>query len=345
MQSIEVSLKLSQLAKELGLNLKGTDCNITGVASLNDAAPGKLSFLKDSKLLDIALHTSAEALIIPKGLSASFPCPVIESDDPYFAFIRISSRFVSHYPVYSEPALSFIHPDATIDPSAQIGPFAIVSPGCTIGPNVLIHSGVKLMENVHIGKDTVVYGNTVVFPGCIIGQNCIIGANTVIGGEGFGFHFAEGRHHKVPQTGIVRIGNNVEIGSCVSIDRGTFTETSIGEGSKIDNQVQIAHNVIIGKHVILVAQAGISGSTTIGDYAVLAGKAGLVGHIHIGTGATIGGGSVVTKSVPDGRFVVGYPAIEHRAWKKQMASLARLPKLSVTIRRILKREQENAKEK
>ena len=344
MRCNKASIRLSQLANELGLSLKGPDCMITGVASLNDATPGTLSYLKDSKLLDIALHTSAGALVVPKGLTASFPCPVIESDDPYYTFIGISSHFISHYPVFSEPTLSWIHPEATVDSTADIGPFVTVSPGCIIGPGVRIHAGVKLMNNVTIGEATVLYSNTVVFPGCIIGQDCIVGANTVIGGEGFGFHFAEGRHKKAPQTGIVRIGDNVEIGSCVSIDRGTFTETSIGEGSKIDNQVQIAHNVIIGKHAIIVAQAGISGSTTIGDYAVLAGKAGLVGHIHIGTGATVGGGSVVTKSVPDGRFVVGYPATEHRTWKKQMASLARLPDLSATIRRFLKKEQEKTKE-
>lgn len=344
MHSIEASFRLSQLAKELNLSLKGSDCNITGVASLRDATPGKLSYLKDSKFLDAALHTSAEALVVPEGLTASFPCPVIEADDPYYAFIQISSHFISHYPVFSEPHLSWIHPDATVDPTAEIGSFVTVSPGCIIGPGVHIHAGVKLMENVRIGKATIVYSNTVVFPGCIIGKHCMIGANTVIGGEGFGFHFAEGRHNKVPQIGIVRIEDNVEIGSCVSIDRGTFAETSIGNGSKIDNQVQIAHNVIIGKHAVIVAQTGISGSTTIGNYAVLAGKAGLVDHIHIGTGATVGGGSVVTKSVPDGRFVVGYPATEHRIWKKQMASLARLPDLSSTIRRFLKKEQEKTKE-
>ena len=344
MRKIEVSFKLSQLAKELGLSLKGPDCTITGVASLCDATPEQLSYLREPELSDSALSSNAGALIVPKGLTISLPCPAIESDDPYLAFIRISSLFASNYPVYTAPNLSWIHPDTSVDPTAEIGPFVTISPGCSIGPDVHIHSGVKLMGNVHIGKSTVIYSNTVIFPGSIIGQNCIIGANTVIGGEGFGFHFAEGRHNKVPQTGIVRIGNNVEIGSCVSIDRGTFAETSIGDGSKIDNQVQIAHNVVIGKHVIIVAQAGISGSTTIGDYAVLAGKAGLVGHIHIGRGATIGGASVVTKSVPDGRFVVGYPATEHRAWKKQIASLARLPELSVSIRRLLKKEQNKIKE-
>ncbi|RLE18403.1 MAG: UDP-3-O-(3-hydroxymyristoyl)glucosamine N-acyltransferase [Acidobacteria bacterium] len=341
MHSIEVSFKLSQLAKEHSLALKGPDCVITGIASLNDASPGKLSYLKDSKLLETARNTSAGALIVPKGIEATFPCPVIESDDPYLSFILISSNFISPYPVHKKPSLSWVHQDAIVHPTAEIGPFVTVSPGCKIGPGVRIHAGVKLMENVSIGKSTVLYSNSVVFPGCKIGQNCIIGANTVIGGEGFGFHFAKGRHNKVPQTGIVRIGDDVEIGSCVSIDRGTFTETSIGDGSKIDNQVQIAHNVTIGKHVIVVAQAGISGSTSIGDYAVLAGKAGLVGHIHIGSGATVGGGSVVTKSVPDGRFVIGYPATEHRIWKKQMASLARLPKLAATIRHLLQEKKKN----
>ncbi len=339
MRRTEIRIRLSKLADEMGLTLKGQDQTIQGVASLEDATPVDLSYMKDKTILETALHTSAGALIVPKNLNATFPCPVIEAEDPFLAFIRISRHFVSPYPVQKDPDLVFIHPDSTVSPEAEIGPFVTIGPGCVIETGVRIHSGVRLMDNVHIGEKTVIFGNTVVFPGCVIGKNCIIGANSVIGGEGFGFHFADGKHNKVPQIGIVRIEDNVEIGTCVSIDRGTFGETFIGEGTKIDNQVQIAHNVKIGKHAILVAQVGISGSTTIGSYAVLAGKAGLVGHIHIGTGATVGGGSVVTKSVPDDGFVVGYPATEHRAWKKQIASLARLPELSARIRRFLNREQ------
>ncbi|NOZ13555.1 MAG: UDP-3-O-(3-hydroxymyristoyl)glucosamine N-acyltransferase [Acidobacteria bacterium] len=338
MHRIEVSLRLSKLVNELGLALDGPDCTISGVASLEDATPEKLSYVKNSTFLENAQHSKAGALIIPKDMKANFSCPIIRADDPYFAFIRASMYFVSHYSVYPQEKLSFIHPDTEIHPEAELGAFVTVSPGCKIGAGARIHPGVKLMNNVSIGEGTIIYGNTVIFPGCIIGKDCMIGANTVIGGEGFGFHFAGGQHRKVPQTGIVRIGNNVEIGSCVSIDRGTFGETFIDNGTKIDNQVQIAHNVTIGKHVIIVAQSGISGSTSIDDYAVLAGKSGLVGHIHIGKGVTVGGGSVVTKSVPDGRFVIGYPATEHRAWKKQIAALSKLPELSKKLRRLLKRE-------
>ncbi len=338
MRKIEVSFKLSKLANELGLTLDGPDRTISGVASLEDATPEKLSYVKNSTFLETALQSEAGALIIPENIKADFYCPVIRTDDPYSAFIRASMYFVSHYPVYTEKSLSFIHPDSGIHPEAELGAFVTVSPGCTIDAEARIHPGVKLMDNVHIGKGTIIYSNTVVFPGCIIGKNCIIGANTVIGGEGFGFHFTNGQHRKVPQTGIVRIGDNVEIGSCVSIDRGTFGETFIDNGTKIDNQVQIAHNVKIGKHVIIVAQSGISGSTSIGDYTVLAGKSGLVGHIHIGKGVTVGGGSIVTKSVPDGRFVIGYPATEHRTWKKQVIVLSKLPELSKKIRKLLKKE-------
>jgi len=331
---------LSAIADEWGLTHQGPDCTITGVAAVGSATPSSISYIRDASLLDDAKRSDAGALVVSPDVAKQLQGrPLLIAEDPYLAFIRIAARFAEPPAVAGNRNHAFVHPDAEIAETAVIGDGCTVEAGCHIGARVRLYPGVRIMANCRIGEDTSVYPNTVVFPGCRIGARCLIGANSVIGGEGFGFHFAEGRHHKVPQTGIVVIGDDVEIGNCVTIDRGTFGETRIGNGTKIDNQVQIAHNVTIGQHVVIVAQAGISGSTEIGDYAVLAGKAGVVGHIRIGKGATIGGASVVTKSVPDGAFVTGYPAIEHRQWKRVMVHLNRLPELAGQIRNLIKNKK------
>ncbi len=336
------SVRLSELAEKWNLTLEGEDREITGVAGLEAATPASLVFVRDKAHLEAAARSGAGAILASPELAPQLPRPVLIAEDPYLAFIRIESAFLESIPVETGHNHAYIHPNARVDETASIGTFVHISEGCIIEEGVRIHPGVKLLENVRIGKHTVLYPNVVVYPGCRIGNDCTIGAGTVIGGDGFGYHFDGNCHHKVPQVGCVVIGNNVEVGTCVSIDRGTFGETRIGNGTKIDNQVQIGHNVTIGNHVIIVAQAGISGSTIVDDYAVLAGKAGLVGHIRIGRGATIGGAAVVTKSVPDGGFVTGYPAIDHRHWKKQMVHLARLPELADQLKKLLK-ENKNKK--
>lgn len=328
------SVRLSELAAKWDLTLRGDDREITGVAGLEAATPDSLVYVRNEQHLSAAAESGAAVILASAELAQSLPDPVLIADDPYLAFIRIESDFLRPVPVDVQHNHAFIHPEAHVSGSAQIGTFVHIGAGCHIEDGVRIHPGVKLLEQVRVGKDTVLYPNVVVYPGCRIGTACIVGAGTVIGGDGFGYHFDGKVHHKVPQVGTVVIGNHVEIGTGVCIDRGTFGETRIGNGTKIDNQVQIGHNVTIGNHVILVAQAGISGSTQVDDYAVLAGKAGLVGHIRIGRGAKIGGASIVTKSVADGAFVTGYPAIDHREWKKQMVYLSRLPEMAARLKEL-----------
>ncbi len=335
------SVRLSELAAKWNLTLEGEDREITGVAGLEAATPDSLVYVRDETYVESAASSKAGAILASPRLAQKLPRPVLVADDPYLAFIQIKSEFVSPIEIETGHNHAFVHPEAHVDESALIGTFVHVSKGCNVGTGTRLHPGVKLLEDVSVGDNTVIYPNVVVYPGCRIGSNCVIGAGTVIGGDGFGYHFDGKCHHKVPQTGSVVVGNHVEIGTCVSIDRGTFGETRIGDGTKIDNQVQIGHNVTIGQHVIVVAQAGVSGSTTIDDYAVLAGKAGLVGHIRIGRGATIGGAAVVTKSVPDGSFVSGYPAVDHRRWKKQMVYLAKLPEMAEQLKMLLKEHKKN----
>ena len=329
------SFQLSQLALRFGACLKGDDRTITGVAGLEAATPASLVCLRDSQHRSAAVQSGAAAIVTHASLADELPGSVVIAEDPYLTFIRIQQLFLEEPSIYEDHSHVYIHPTAIVSDAASLAPFTYIGAGSSIEANAQLHAGVRVLDNVSIGKGTIIHANTVVHDNSIIGTNCIIGSGTSIGSEGFGYHFAEGMHHKVPQTGSVRIGNNVEIGACVTIDRATFGETVIGNGTKIDNQVQIAHNVQIGEHVIIVAQSGISGSTQIDDHAVLAGRAGVVGHIRIGKGATIGGASVVTKSVPDGEFVTGYPATNHREWKKQVVYLSKLPELVAQMKELI----------
>ncbi len=326
--------RLSELAKKIGLVLKGNDIEIKGVASIEEASPFSICYVRDKSFLEKAINSNAGAIIIPEGLDVDFNKPVLIAKDPYLAFIEIEKLFLKPFDIYQDMSQTFIHADAEIGNNVEIAPFCYVGAGVKIGDNVRLFPGVKILDNAEIGENTVIYPNVTIFERCKIGKNCQIGANSTIGGDGFGFHFANGKHNKVPQIGIVRIEDNVEIGSNVAIDRATFGETIIGEGTKIDNLVQIAHNVKIGKHCILVAMVGIAGSTEIGDYTVVAGKAGITGHIKIGKGVTIGGGSVVLKSVKDGEFVVGYPAINDKEWKRLQAYISKLPEMYKKLKKI-----------
>ncbi len=331
------SFYLSELADKFGLRLKGQDIEIKGVASLEDATSLNLCCIRDDKYIHQAESSSCGALIVKEDFSEQLGKPLLLAKDPYLSFIKIKELFTKKIPIYCDSSMIYIHKTAKIGKNVDIAPFCYIGANVVVGDNVRLHSGVKLLDNVVIGDNSEVFQGVTVFVGCKIGKDCIIGVNSVIGGDGFGFHFANGKHNKVPQTGIVEIGDNVEIGSNVSIDRATFGKTYIGEGCKIDNQVQIAHNVKLGKHVIVVAQSGISGSTEVGDYSVLAGKSGLVGHIKIGKGVTVGGASVVTKSVGDGKFVIGYPAIDEKQWKRQAIYAAKLPELNKKIKELDKR--------
>jgi len=331
------SFALIELAEKFQLRLKGNNTNIQGVASLSDATSIHLCCIRDEKYLKSAIDSNAGAFIVGEEIDIDIDKPILISKDPYFSFIEIEKLFLLPMQIHNDNNSVFIHHSAILSKTAIIGPFSYLGANVKIADNVLIHSGVKILDNVKIGKNSVIFPGVTIFDNCKIGSNCVIGANSVIGGEGFGFHFANGIHNKVPQTGFVVIEDNVEIGSLVSIDRATFGFTLVGEGSKIDNQVQIAHNVKLGNHVIVVAQTGISGSTEIGDYSVLAGKAGIVGHIKIGKGVTVGGASVVTKSVEDGKFVIGYPAVESKLWKKQAIYIAKLPELNKKIKKIEKK--------
>jgi UDP-3-O-[3-hydroxymyristoyl] glucosamine N-acyltransferase len=229
-----------------------------------------------------------------------------------------------------------VHPSVRLNDGVTVGPFCVVGEGCEIGANTELHAGVVFGRGCRIGRDSILYPRVVVYDDCILGDHVIVHANAVIGADGFGYRFQNGRHEKVPQLGWVEIEDDVEIGACTTIDRGTFGPTRIGMGTKIDNQVMVAHNCTIGRHNILAAQVGIAGSTTLGDYVIAAGQVGIGDHLHIGDRAVIGAQSGVTKDVAADSRVMGFPARPEGLAKRSYVVMERLPELRADVKRIKK---------
>jgi UDP-3-O-[3-hydroxymyristoyl] glucosamine N-acyltransferase len=266
---------------------------------------------------------------------------------PYAAFAKASALF--HRELTLEPGIAAA---ALVDPSAEVHPTACVAPGCSIGPRArigartMLHAGVRILDGATVGADCTLWPGAVVRERCIVGDRVILQPNAVVGSDGFGFAFdieGDGQgpvHRKVPQAGIVRIEDDVEVGACTCIDRATIGETVVGRGTKIDNLVQIAHNVRVGPLSLLVAQCGISGSTELGHGVVVAGQAGIIGHVKVGDGVRIGGQSGVTGDVADGETVSGTPAIPHRDWLRLSVTLPKVVELMREVRRLTKRVEE-----
>ncbi|MCS6849988.1 MAG: UDP-3-O-(3-hydroxymyristoyl)glucosamine N-acyltransferase [Gemmataceae bacterium] len=309
---------------------------IQAARSLSEAGPGDITFLEDAKYLARLRTCQAAAVVV--GPTIQLPGKtLIRVPDPLTAFVTI----VRHMHGRPESPRRGIDPRAAIDPDVQIGPepsiypFVTVGEGTVIGARCRIHSGVSIGRFCRLGDDVVLYPNVVLYDGTVVGDRTIVHANAVIGADGFGYRLRHGRHVKVPQLGHVEIGADVEIGACTTVDRGTFQATRIGDGTKVDNLVQIAHNCRIGRHNILVSQVGIAGSSSTGDYVVIAGQAGINDHVHIGDRAVIGAKAGVVKSVPAGTYVLGAPAMPEREQKRILLSLEKLPEIRRHIRRIM----------
>ena len=330
----QLAVRLAEIADFVGGELLGdSELVVKGLKPLSDAGPSDLSFLDNEKYLPQFESTAAGAVIVaptvdPKGKT------VIKVDGPYAAFAKVLQNYAPDPPCpftgVSDQA--FVSPDATIADSAAIGPGAYVGPGVTIGEGTQIWPGASLGPNVTVGAQCRLYSNVTVYHECHVGDRVIIHAGTVIGGDGFGFAPMGETYLKIPQIGNVVIGDDVEIGSNVTIDRAALGTTRIGSGTKIDNMVQIAHNCEIGENSIIVAQVGVSGSTSLGKHVVIGGQAGLCGHIRIGDYVRIGAQSGVTKSIPEGQEVLGAPAIPIAQFKRLQAHLWKLPRLKDKIK-------------
>jgi len=311
---------------------------IAGAASISDAGDGDVTFFGNQKYLTALKTSRATCALVPDDFQEEIAAIPIYVANPTVAF----SRVLAHFAPPPAVVVPGVHPSAIIGECVQLGPdvsiqpYAVIEAGAVIGEGSFIGAGVYIGRQVKLGANCKIYPNATILERCILGNRVVVHSGTVIGGDGFGFELVKGRHVKIPQTGIVQIEDDVEIGANAAIDRARFGRTRIGEGTKIDNLVQIAHNVTIGKHVILVAQVGISGSSRVGDYATLAGQVGVVGHIEIGEYAVVGAQGGVSKSVPPRQFVWGTPACPMKEFKVRNAHAVRLPGLVGRVKQLEK---------
>lgn len=307
---------------------------IHGVSKIEDARQGDLTFLTNPKYQKQLVDCAATALLA--GHDITWDRPVLQVDDPYLALGKLLEIL---FPPPESVELG-VHPTAVVAESAKIGTNvrigAVCSIGqdCTIGDNVTLHPRVVLYPGVTIGEGSLLHAGVIVREKTQIGKRVIIQNGAVIGSDGFGFAAAEGEYRKIPQVGAVIIEDDVEIGANTTIDRATLGVTRIRQGTKLDNLIQVAHNVDIGEDTVIAAQTGISGSTKIGKGCRIGGQVGFVGHITIGDGVMIGAQSGIPNSIPSGEVRSGYPAIPHREWLKQNAYLKRLPELFQKIKEL-----------
>ncbi|HEX6177786.1 MAG TPA: UDP-3-O-(3-hydroxymyristoyl)glucosamine N-acyltransferase [Thermoanaerobaculia bacterium] len=302
------------------------DITISGVAALAEAAEGQLSFLSNPKYAAQAETTRAAVILVANdhpGDSARF----IRVKNPYYAMATVVARYFAHRPAPRGVShLSCVAVSAKLGENAAVGPFTTIADDVIIGNDVVIYQNVSIEAGSVIGDGTIIYPQVSIYERTRIGKRCIIHSGVVIGADGYGFATEGGRHHKIPQIGIVRIEDDVEIGAGSCIDRAALGETVIGEGTKIDNLVQIGHNVRTGRHCLLVSQVGIAGSTELGDYVVVAGQSGFGGHLKIGNGVQVAAKSAVLEDIESGK-VMGTPAIPFREFGRREALLRKLPEL------------------
>ncbi|MEG2140568.1 MAG: UDP-3-O-(3-hydroxymyristoyl)glucosamine N-acyltransferase [Bilophila sp.] len=319
--------KLSEIATQLGMTLKGEDCDVVGVNTLESAGPDEVSFLANPKYVDQLAATRAGAVIVRPEHAGEVTRALI-SETPYQDFGRTLELFAVPQGGFTGiSSLSSIHPSAMLGANVTVYPFVYIGPNAHIGDNVTLFPGCYVGENVRIGTDTTLYPNAVLMANVQVGNNCILHPGSVLGADGFGFARTPGGIQKIPQVGKVVVGNEVEVGANATIDRAVLDTTRIGDGTKIDNLVQLGHNVQVGRNNFIVSQVGVSGSTKIGDNCTLAGQVGVAGHLTIGDNVTIGPQSGVARNVPDNVTVGGTPTVDQRTYMRTLALMPHFPEI------------------
>ncbi len=332
---------VAELAALVGGRVDGDGTvEIAGMASLEEAGEGQISFLADLRLASRLERTRASALIVPSALPA-FPKPLIRTPNPYAAYAKVQTFFAAKEfePLGIDPR-AYVAAGAQVGRDVSIHPFVYVGEGARVGDRVTLFPGVYVGEEVQVGEGTILYPNVVVMDRCRIGKRVIVHGGTVIGSDGFGFAPDKDGYIKIPQVGIVEIEDDVEIGANCAIDRAAMGRTWIRKGVKTDNLVQIAHNVVVGENTVLVAQVGIAGSAEIGNWAALGGQAGIVGHIKIGDRARVGAQAGVGHEVKPGETVSGSPAFPHHEWLRAQVVFPKLPEMRKTLSALEKRVEE-----
>ena len=322
-------MTLTELAQRLGCRLEGDGgIEVVRVAGIEDAEPGELTFLANSKYASKLATTRASAVIAGEGVNGA-PCPVLRTREPYLAFAEAVA--VLSPPRRQPPGISplaAIDPTAVIGPDVTIGPFVAIGPAARVGAGTRVASHTVIEGGASLGAECLVHAHVTIREDVTIGSRVVIQDGAVIGSDGFGFaRRPDGTHQKIPQVGRVVIEDDVEIGANSTIDRPAVGVTRIGAGAKIDNLVQVAHGVKIGRNVLLAAQVGIAGSTVLEDDVVMAGQSGATGHVRLGRGAIVGAKSAVTKDIDAGQHVAGVPAGDLAEWRESVVLLRRLPEL------------------
>jgi UDP-3-O-[3-hydroxymyristoyl] glucosamine N-acyltransferase len=332
-------VKLRDLAAQLACRLEGDgDIDIIRVAGIQQAQPGDVTFLANSKYESVLARTRASAVILREG-SASAPCAMLRTPDPYLAFARAVGVFAPAW----RPAAG-VHPKADVssgarlDQGVSIGAFVSVGDGVVIGERSVVFPNVTIGPGVQIGADCVIHSNVSLRERVVIGDRVILQNGVVIGSDGYGFvRRGDGTHEKIPQVAGVVIEDDDELGANTTVDRPAVGETRIRRGTKIDNLVQIAHGVTVGRNVLMAAQVGIAGSTEIEDDVVFGGQVGVGGHLKIGRGSLAVGQSGITNSLEPGAMVGGYPAVDLQTWRKASVLVKRLPELRLRVKELEER--------
>lgn len=322
----EKKYTLSEIADFLKGELEGPgDLVITGVCDLADASECQISFVESKAYVDAMKRSKAGAVVVSGDITPDRPA--IRVDDARIAFVKLIELFAPKGCTVE----AGVHSSSVVSDSACIAESVSIGPNCVIGENVRIGANCIIYANVYIGDETVIGDDCIIWPGVVIreririGNRVIIHPNATIGADGFGYYFEKGEYHKIKHIGIVVIEDDVEIGASACIDRAKAGVTKIGKGCKIDNLVQIGHNVQIGENTVIAGQAGISGSVKIGSYVIIGGQVGIADHVTIGNRVRAAAQAGITKDIPDGTDVRGYPAIDNRSWTRQYIRLKKLP--------------------
>jgi UDP-3-O-[3-hydroxymyristoyl] glucosamine N-acyltransferase len=336
-----VAYRLAELAELVGGRVEGDpDREVEAIRPLEAAGPRDLSFLTHARYRAQAMASGAGALLVGRDVPPELQLrrDLLVVDDPSFALSRLIAAFQDD--PRPEPGIhptAVLEPGCEVDPAAWIGPCAVIGAGSRIGAGAAVHPLAVVGRGCSVGEGAVLHPHVVLYPGTEVGPGTVVHAGSVLGADGFGYATHGGAHHKVPQIGRVVVEGDVEIGALSAIDRATLGETRIGQGTKIDNLVQVGHNVQVGRHCILCGQAGIAGSTQLDDYVVLAGQSGVSGHLKVGKGAQVAAKSAVLGPVEPGTQVAGIPAIELRRWRRQAVLIARLEEMSRRLRALEKK--------
>lgn len=333
---------VGELASELGLELAGdADLCLDGVASLDEAVEGQLSFIRSSKYMKYIESTKASAIILPEGTEVpkASSKAFLFSKDPYISFAQVlKAYYCPKSEALGVSTLADVHPSVQVAEGVTIEAGVVVGANTVIGEGVRIQAGSRIGESVKIGQEVLICGSVVVEDRCEIGDRVILNPGVVIGGDGFGYTQTEEGNVKLPQIGYVILGDDVEVGANSTIDRGSLGATVVGRGTKIDNLVQIGHGARLGEHCVICSQSGIAGSVVLGDKVIMASRAGIGDHLKVAAKVTIGPMAGVTKDITEeGSIYSGFPAMPHQDWLKTMGTVAQLPALRDQFRAFFKK--------